>query len=131
MPLCLAAGGVVATLALTQFTLAWTHSIEKLRWEEDYRVEGGTLRLVEARIRGSGAGMEPPAGSRFEHGVWHYRPALPPLPVLRLTQSPYAGDYQLCSHGRCQLLGSIVGPSDAARVVELSACDGAVAAPAR
>ena len=38
------------------FTLAWTHSIEKTRWEEDYRVARAAdgsplLRLVRARIR--------------------------------------------------------------------------------
>ena len=71
MPVCIAAGGAVVALALQTFTIAWAHSIEKIRWEEDYRVEGTMLRLVEARIRGDGAGMEPPPGSRFENGVWH------------------------------------------------------------
>jgi hypothetical protein len=52
----------------------WTHSIEKIRWEEDWRIEDGALHLVEARIRGSGAGMEPPAGAVLKNGVWHYRP---------------------------------------------------------
>ena len=33
MPLCVAAGGLVVTLAMESFTLAWTHSIEKIRWE--------------------------------------------------------------------------------------------------
>jgi len=31
MPLCIAAGGVVMALAIESFTLAWTHSIEKVR----------------------------------------------------------------------------------------------------
>ncbi|HEX7436193.1 MAG TPA: DUF1850 domain-containing protein, partial [Caldimonas sp.] len=76
MPVCIAAGGVVVALATQAFTLAWTHSIEKVRWEEDYRVEGTALRLVEARVHGHGAGMEPPPGSRLEGDVWHYTPAL-------------------------------------------------------
>jgi hypothetical protein len=73
MPLCIAAGALVTTLAVESFTLAWTHSIEKTRWEEDWRLAGGRLQLVEARIRGSGAGMEPPAGAVLENGVWRYR----------------------------------------------------------
>jgi hypothetical protein len=122
MALCIAAGGVVTVLALQTFTLAWTHSIEKVRWEEDYRIEAGALRLTEARIHGSGAGMEPPAGAQLEHGVWRYTPALPPLPVLRLTQSPYAVGYWLCDDGRCAPL--LQGPAaHRIGVVELSACD--------
>lgn len=124
MPLCLAAGGVVATLALSQFTLAWTHSIEKVRWEEDYRIEGAALRLVQARIHGSGAGMEPPAGSRLEHGVWRYRPALAPLPALRLTHSRYAGDYELCTDRGCRRLGDLIAAAGDGAAVELRACSG-------
>ena len=60
MSLCLAAGAITASLAIQAFTLAWAHSIEKIRWEEDWRVEENQLHLVEARIKGTGAGMEPP-----------------------------------------------------------------------
>ena len=49
-----------------QVTLAWTHSIEKQRWEEDYAVQPGAtaeappvLQALAARVRGSAAGMEP------------------------------------------------------------------------
>jgi hypothetical protein len=51
--ICLAAGVIAAFLPLSEFTLAWTHSIEKIRWEEDYRVQDNRLVLQEARIRGS------------------------------------------------------------------------------
>ena len=125
MPVCVAAGSVVVALAIESFTLAWTHSIEKLRWEEDYRVEGTALRLTEARIRGSGAGMEPPDGARLdEHGVWHYVPALAPLAVLRLTQSSYTRGYELCHGTKCTPLTEIV-PGLPEGVVELGACAGA------
>jgi hypothetical protein len=87
--------------AIDAFTLSWTHSIEKIRWEEDWRIEGKTLVLKEARIRGSGAGMEPPAGSVLKNGVWHYRPQLPPQTVLRLSHSPHAGGYTLCTETLC------------------------------
>jgi hypothetical protein len=62
MSLCLAAGALSAVLAVNAFTLSWIHSIEKIRWEEDWRIEAGALVIDEARIRGSGAGMEPPPG---------------------------------------------------------------------
>ncbi len=71
--LCLAAGGLQVSLPVSQFTLRWTHSIEKVEWAEDYEVAGAWLHLSRARIRGSGAGMEPPPGSWLLHGVWHYR----------------------------------------------------------
>jgi hypothetical protein len=121
--LCITAGGLAAALALDSFTLAWTHSIEKIRWEEDYQVEGQALRLSEARIRGSGAGMEPPQGAVLDaRGVWHYVPALAPLSVLRITQSTYTSGYQFCHAGRCQALTELL-PGLTDGVVELRACD--------
>jgi hypothetical protein len=39
MSLCLAAGALSAVLAINAFTLSWIHSIEKIRWEEDWRIE--------------------------------------------------------------------------------------------
>ncbi len=98
------------------FTLAWMHSIEKTRWEEDYRVRADragrpTLRLARARIRGSGAGMEPPAGAVLRHGWYEYRPASQPQGSLRLTRSRWTPDYDWCAGGRCQPLGGLL-PSD-------------------
>ena len=124
MPLCVAAGGLVTTLALNAFTLAWTHSIEKIRWEEDWRVDADRLVLVEARVRGSGAGMEPPAGSTFRDGVWHYDPHLAPLAVLRLTQSNFAAGYELCDGGGCTALSAAAPRAGNGDVIELSACGG-------
>ena len=50
----MAAGALHAFVATHEFTLAWTHSIEKVRWEEDYRIVSDHIEIVEARIRGSG-----------------------------------------------------------------------------
>lgn len=122
MPVCVAAGGVVVALAVQSFTLAWTHSIEKILWEEDWRVEGDRLHLVEARVRGNGAGMEAPAGSRFEAGVWHYDPHVAPLEVLRLTNSIYAAGYELCHQGVCQPLADASPAARNGDVVELRVC---------
>jgi len=102
--ICLAASALHAFIAATQFTLAWTHSIEKIRWEEDYRLANGRIELVEARVRGSGAGMEPPAGAALRNGVWHYRPELPPQSALQLARSTYTRDYDLCVDGKCRPL---------------------------
>jgi hypothetical protein len=109
MSLCIAAGALVATLAVESFTLAWTHSIEKIRWEEDWRIEAGRLHLVEARIRGSGAGMEPPAGAVLEDGAWRYAPGTPPLARLRLAHSTFTAGHELCFAGRCRALAELAG----------------------
>ena len=123
MPLCLSAGAVAAVLAVESFTLAWTHSIEKIRWEEDWRLSAGRLHPVEARIRGAGAGMEPPAGAVLENGVWRYRPALAPLERLRLAHSTFAQGYELCLEGRCRPLAELAGRAEN-EPVELFACTG-------
>jgi hypothetical protein len=135
MPLCLSAGALSATLALQTFTLAWTHSIEKVRWEEDWRIEGRQLAITAARIKGFGAGMEAPEDAVLRDGFWHYRPALKPLDTLALAHSPYTQGYELCADGSCQALGSFLpGLAETATLV-LRACpaqrfDGASTAPA-
>src|SRR5688500_11742053 len=40
MSFCLAAAGLAVEIVAASFTLAWTHTIEKTVWEEDWRVEG-------------------------------------------------------------------------------------------
>lgn len=120
--ICLAAGAASAVLAAQAFTLAWTHSIEKTRWEEDWRIEDRLLVLDAARIRASGAGMEPPVGAVLKDGVWHYRPALPPQRALRLTYSLYAADYVLCANGHCAPLAERLPGLDNGAVVEVKAC---------
>ena len=120
--LCLSAGPLLASLAISQFTLAWTHSIEKIRWEEDWRIAGQQLLIEEARIRGSGAGMEIPEGARLEEGVWHYRPPLPPQGELRLSHSPHAGDYEVCVDGTCRPLADQLPGIENHATVVISAC---------
>ena len=125
----LVAGALRAVVPAHEFTVAWMHSVEKIRWEERYRVEGDTLRLVEARIQGSGAGIDPPPNAQLHDGWWSWRPSIAPLPALRLTLSSYTKDYDLCWRGRCQKLQTLVaaaaGPDaqpGAGDVVEVRAC---------
>ncbi len=129
--LCLASGALSAYIATSAFTLAWTHSIEKQRWEEDWRVEAGTadtppvLHLLEGRIRGSGAGMEPPDDARLENGVWRY-PVGRRLAQLELAHSAYTAGYTLCVAAHCRPLHEWLPGLEAmpahAHGIRLSAC---------
>ncbi len=124
MSLCLAAGALAASIAANSFTLAWMHSIEKVRWEEDWHVAGSRLVLDEARIRGTGAGMEPPPDAVLKNGVWRYRPRLPPQPVLRLAHSSYTSGYELCRAGHCRPLAAYLPGIADAVVIEVAPCRG-------
>lgn len=106
------AGAVQAALPGDAFTLAWTHSVQKTRWEERYRVDGRLLHLVEARVEGSGAGMEPAADAVRDGAGWRWRPDRT-LPALDLAASPLGGVYALCTAQRCATLplpGAPPGP---------------------
>ncbi|WP_394888934.1 DUF1850 domain-containing protein [Mesorhizobium sp. AaZ16] len=110
MSLCVFAAGKTITLAATAFTLSWTHSVEKTRWEEDWRITPAGLKMVEARIKGSGAGMEPPQDARLEDGWWVYVPEIPPRPEIVLAASGATGTgWSLCAAGRCIELGAAAG----------------------
>lgn len=119
--ICLVAGLLIAQFG-DDITLRWTHSIQKTVWEEDYRRAGDVLKLVEARVRGTGAGMEPPEGAVLKEGVWCYTPSLSPLPQVLLRHSPYVPAYVLCSAGRCQPVDAWLPglPDDA--VIVLAPC---------
>lgn len=143
--ICLALAASTATpvfVPAEQVTLAWTHSIEKVRWEEDYAVVAETaaneaegdpagrpaaedgapprLHAVAARVRGSAAGMEPPEDARLVDGWYVYTPALPYPAELRLTRSTYTADYELCVHGICRPMADWL-PSDG-DITQLTAC---------
>ena len=109
MSLCIAAAGLAVQIAASTFALAWTHTIEKTVWEEDWRIEGDRLVLDEARIQGSGAGMEPPPEAKLEDGFYGWRPNVPPVPEIVLRRAPQAGDWRLCAAGRCATLAEWLG----------------------
>ena len=121
---CLVVGATVLALAAPTFTLSWTHSVERVAWEEAWRVEGDALRLVSARVRGSGAGMEPGAGAVLRDGWWEWSGALS-LPSLALAASGATGaGWRLCVDGTCREIGAPAGGP-----VVLRPCDGTLPAP--
>ncbi len=123
MGLCLASAGVVKTLSVTAFMLAWTHSVEKIEWQEDWRVTPQGLQIVEARVKGSGAGMEPPSEARLVDGWFRWKPQLASLPQVALGNSGMAGEWRLCSDGACRTLSAILGQPAGTNVTTMRACD--------
>src|ERR1700704_4342995 len=95
LSLCLASAGVVKTLSIAAFTLAWTHSIEKVEWQEDWRITPAGLELGQGGIKGSRAGMEPPAEARLVNGWFQWKPARAPMPEVVLGNSGAAGEWRL------------------------------------
>lgn len=103
MTACLIVGASLLTLATPSFTLDWTHSVEKTRWRESWRVEAAGLRLTEGAVQGSGAGMEPGEGARLQDGWWIWTPVLPLQPRLALaTSGVTGGSWHLCSGPICR-----------------------------
>ncbi|MCC7168341.1 MAG: DUF1850 domain-containing protein [Rhodospirillales bacterium] len=107
--LCLMSGAAAAMLLLQSFTLSWTHTVEKTRWEEDWRIVGGQLVLAEARVQGSGAGMEPGPGATLDQGWWRWQPDRQPMEKLILARSKVAADHLLCLRpGACRALSELI-----------------------
>lgn len=126
--LCLATALASTFVPGQQFTLAWVHSIEKVRWEEDYRVEvlpDARLVATEARVRGSAAGMEPPPGAVLRKGWFAYQPQDRYPKELRLSRSEFVPDYELCTGPgatACRPMGHWL-PSDGG-ITTVRACTG-------
>lgn len=121
MSLCVV-GAKTLVLAASAFTLSWTHSVQKTLWEEHWRVENGGLRIVEARVEGSGAGMEPGEGATFDGRFWNWTPKLPLLPELLLRRSDAVPlGWTLCANGACR---QIADRAETADVVALKPCPG-------
>ena len=124
MSLCLASAGVVKTLTLAAFTLAWTHSIEK---DRRGRRTGASPRKAsnwsQARIKGFGAGMEPPPDARLVDGWFQWQVTRPPQPKLLLGNSGAAGEWRLCADGTCRTLSEIVGHELGASPTIMSSCE--------
>ncbi len=122
LSLCLLSAGVVKALSVAAFTLVWTHSVEKIDWQEDWQITPQGLELVQARVKGSGAGMEPPPEARLVDGWFQWRPARAPMPELVLANSGAAGEWRLCHDGGCRTLSDILGYPTSLKVTTLRGC---------
>ena len=60
--LCLASAGVVKMLSVAAFTLMWTHSVEKVDWQEDWGVTPQGLEPVLAPVLAPGPSQVPARG---------------------------------------------------------------------
>lgn len=116
----LAASSVVLLRLPDRITIAWEHTVEKVRWEEDYERQDSRLVLTEARVRGTGAGMDIPDDAVFSNGVWRYRPALSSLEQITLSNGLLPLGYDVCVNARCTRLRELIGDED--RRLTISAC---------
>ena len=109
--ICLAGGGAVVKLPAA-ITLSWMHSVEKMQWEEDWRATPAGIASVDSRVKGSGAGMEPPPGAKLKDGVYRYRPHWVPVKEVVLRRSGATADWNVCRNGTCKPMGELI-PADA------------------
>ncbi|RAU20882.1 DUF1850 domain-containing protein [Paramagnetospirillum kuznetsovii] len=109
------AGGLAVLTASDSFQLAWNHSVEKVEWREDWRIEGGMLRLEQASVMGSGAGMEPPPEAHRHGNRWVWSPKVEQSEIL-LALSDFTADWRLCADGSCRALRGLMA-GETARLV--------------
>jgi hypothetical protein len=120
------AGTLRATLPGPELTVSWVHSVQKSGWEERYGVEGDHLVLREARVQGSGAGMEPGSDAVLRDGWWTWAPQRR-LPAITLTTSTFTDDYTICAGDRCAPLRTLVATEREGEAVLVAPCPGRAA----
>ncbi|MBY0380774.1 MAG: DUF1850 domain-containing protein [Xanthobacteraceae bacterium] len=128
MSVCFASAGFIKSLSVAAFTLAWTHSVEKIAWQEDWRVTSNGLQIVEARVKGSGAGMEPPAEARLVNGWFQWSLNRPAQTDVELANSGVAGEWNICHDDSCITLSQLFGRPVGVSVITMSACESEQAA---
>ena len=105
MSLCILAAAKTSIVAASLFTLSWSHSVEKIEWQEDWKIENSYLEIIEARVQGSGAGMDPPEGSKLKQGWWTYKPnQIKVKELLLATSDTNLENWKICFNGNCQIL---------------------------
>jgi len=120
--ICLLAGAVIVPLMSDRITLAWTHSVEKVPWEEDWQASPAGLELMQARVKGSGAGMDPPPEATLVNGAWAWKPKVPPQQEVIMRRSGATADWRICIGGQCRPMEAYV-PREADPIV-MKACKG-------
>jgi hypothetical protein len=118
--IALALSSTVLLKLPSPLTLAFEHSVDKTRIEEDYQRNGDALVLTEVRTRGPAAGIEPPAHARLAGGWWRYRPELGPLPRSLFANTLQPSGYEICLGGHCTRLSDRIG--DEQRLLEMAPC---------
>jgi len=122
---CIIAGAKAMSFAVSLFSLTWTHSVQKTEWREDWAVTPAGLELTMARVKGSGAGMEPGENAVLRDGWWEWAPNSPPLQRLMLAASgATGGGWTFCHAGGCVELGAAAGEDV---TIEPCEADGAAA----
>lgn len=122
--LCLTVGAAIVALGVQSAELRWTHSVQKTEWRETWRAVVDGIRLEQAAVQSSGAGMEPGPDAVLREGFWVWRPKLPVQPELVLTRSPFTGsDWQICVGTGCRPLGSYFPAAAPDQAITLKACD--------
>ena len=120
MSLCILGLAQTLVISASIFSLSWTHSVEGTRWEETWHVQDGELQVVEARVKGSGAGMEPPETAVLNGGWWVFQPNVPPQEKLFLAASGVTQDgWLLCANGKCWSLGRSAVPTITIRTCQI------------
>jgi len=77
---------------------------------------------VQARIKGSGAGMEPAPDARLVDGWFQWQPKRAPMPEVVLANSGAAGEWRLCSNGHCDTLSGIFGHPIGINITTMRPC---------
>ncbi len=106
---CLAVGTLILHLASPDFTLSWTHSVERVTWQEDWRLDNARLSLVAARIKGSGAGMEPGEGAILTDGWWEWPGDLTVARLSLAASGATGAGWTLCAGGTCHTIAARAG----------------------
>jgi len=119
MSLCILGLPQMLVIPASVFSLSWTHSVEGTRWEETWQVKQAELQVVEARVKGSGAGVEPSESAVLRDGWLTFRPKAAPQKRVLLAASGATQDgWTLCANGACWNLGREPGPP-----ITVFACD--------
>jgi len=131
--LCVAAGSFSVAIYAPRFTLSWEHAVERVEWSETWRVHTKTMRLIEARIKGSGAGMEPPRNAVLKDGWFVYLPKIQPQTRMVMPDSADTKPTRLCLPGdKCRPIRAFLpreAPKDAPVVLSLEGEEGCSPSP--
>ena len=77
---------------------------------------------MQARVKGTGPGMEPPPDARLIDDWFQWQPNRAPMPEVVLGNSGAAGEWRFCHDGQCRSLSEIVGHPIGANVTTMSVC---------